>query len=73
MENRLAQLQRLAIAPSQLQAATKVRRRVSLQDDIYPKLKEAATRQNKPMTQLVNEAIKAYLQASSDSQSPPNR
>ena len=42
-------------------AASKVRRRITLPDAIYSRLKEASTSQGKPMTQLVNEAIEAYL------------
>lgn len=42
-------------------AAGKVRRRITLQDQVYSRLKEAAAHQGKPMTQLVNEAIEAYL------------
>ena len=48
-------------------AASKVRRRISLQEEVYSKLKEAAARQGKPMTELVTEAIVAYLQGQSDS------
>lgn len=43
-------------------ANNKLRRRISLADDVYLQLREAATNQGKPMTQLANEAIKAYLQ-----------
>lgn len=43
----------------------KLRRRISIQDEVYTRLKEAATRQGKPMSHLVNEAILAYLQADS--------
>jgi sulfite reductase (ferredoxin) len=42
-------------------AAGKTRRRISLQDEVYERLKEAAARQGKPMTKLVSEAIEAYL------------
>ncbi|NDJ24774.1 sulfite reductase, ferredoxin dependent [Nostoc sp. B(2019)] len=52
--------QEVAIANTTI-ATGKSRRRVSLQDDIYIKVKEAATRQGKPMTQLVNEAVEIYL------------
>ena len=41
--------------------ASKARRRISVRDDIYEQLKETATRQGKPLTQMVNEAIEAYL------------
>lgn len=41
----------------------KVRRRVSIKDEVYERLKAAALSQNKPITQIVNEAIEAYLQA----------
>lgn len=40
----------------------KSRRRVSLKDDLYLKVKEAAQLQGRPMTELVNEAIEAYFQ-----------
>ncbi|MBE9035426.1 sulfite reductase, ferredoxin dependent [aff. Roholtiella sp. LEGE 12411] len=52
--------QEVAIANTTI-ATGKARRRVSLQDDIYIKVKETATRQGKPMTQLVNEAVEIYL------------
>ena len=39
----------------------KTRRRIGLQDEVYQRLKEAATRQGKPMNKLVTEAIEAYL------------
>jgi sulfite reductase (ferredoxin) len=42
-------------------AASKTRRRVSLQDEVYNKLKEAAQQHGKSMTQLVNEALTDYL------------
>ena len=42
-------------------AAGKVRRRISLQEEVYGRLKEAADRSGKPMTQLLNEAIDTYL------------
>lgn len=48
-------------------ASGKGRRRISVQDGVYEQLKATATRQGKPLTQVVNEAIEAYLQAQSDS------
>jgi sulfite reductase (ferredoxin) len=42
-------------------AASKGRRRVSVRDGVYERIKETATRQGKPLTQVVNEAIEAYL------------
>jgi sulfite reductase (ferredoxin) len=42
-------------------SASQVRRRISLREDVYTKLKAAAAQQGKPMTQLVNEAIDTYL------------
>lgn len=42
-------------------AASKTRRRITLQDEVYNKLKETAQSQGKPMTQLVNEALTDYL------------
>ncbi len=41
--------------------AKKLRHRVTVKDDVYSKLKEASESQGKPMTDMVNEAIKAYL------------
>lgn len=42
--------------------AKKLRHRVSVKDDIYDKLKQASESQGKPMTDLVNEALKAYFE-----------
>ena len=42
-------------------SAVKLRRRISLRDEVYGRLKATAARQGKPMTQLVNEVIEAYL------------
>jgi sulfite reductase (ferredoxin) len=44
-------------------ATNKSRRRLSLNDDVYFKLKAAATSQGKSMTQIANAAIEAYLKA----------
>ncbi len=41
--------------------AKKLRHRVTVKDDLYSKLKQASESQGKPMTDMVNEAIKAYL------------
>lgn len=41
--------------------AAKVRRRISVRDEIYSELKDEAARQGKPITQLATEAISAYL------------
>lgn len=43
------------------------RNRVSVKDSVYSKLKVAALTQGKPISQVVNEALEAYLQAQSDS------
>ena len=43
-------------------ASSKSRHRVSIQDDIYLKLKAAATSQGKPMSELVNKALEAYFE-----------
>ena len=43
-------------------ASSKGRHRVSIQDDIYVKLKAAATRQGKPMSELVNKALETYFE-----------
>ncbi|HLO50523.1 MAG TPA: sulfite reductase, ferredoxin dependent [Kamptonema sp.] len=42
-------------------ATGKVRRRISVRDEIYNELKDEAARQGKPITQLATEAISAYL------------
>ena len=41
----------------------KLRHRVTVRDEVYDKLKQASENQGKPMTEMVNEAIKAYLGA----------
>lgn len=41
--------------------AKKLRHRVTVRDDVYSKLKQASQTQGKPMTEMVNEALKAYL------------
>jgi sulfite reductase (ferredoxin) len=43
-------------------ATNKSRHRISIQNDTYDKLKAAATRQGKPMSELVNAAVEVYLQ-----------
>ncbi|MBD2335493.1 sulfite reductase, ferredoxin dependent [Calothrix sp. FACHB-156] len=43
-------------------ATYKTRRRVSLQHEVYDRLKAAATSQGRPMTELVHEALEAYFQ-----------
>lgn len=47
---------------------TKIRRRVTVRDDVYQRLKEAAARTGKPVVELATEAIEAYLNANSDAQ-----
>ena len=42
-------------------ASNKSRHRISIQDEIYAKLKATAMSQNKPMSDLVNAAVEAYL------------
>lgn len=44
-------------------ADKKIRRRISVGDEIYNRLKEASTSTGKPLTQLATEAIDAYLKA----------
>ncbi|MBW4695418.1 MAG: sulfite reductase, ferredoxin dependent [Lyngbya sp. HA4199-MV5] len=44
-----------------LKAASKTRRRVTIQEDVYTRLQEAALREGKPASQLANAAIAAYL------------
>jgi sulfite reductase (ferredoxin) len=41
---------------------SKSRHRVSIRDEVYIQLKQAATAQNRPMTELVNEALAAYFE-----------
>ncbi|MBE9005726.1 sulfite reductase, ferredoxin dependent [Fortiea sp. LEGE XX443] len=43
-------------------APSRSRPRISLYDEVYSKLKETATSQGKSMTEVVNEALKIYLQ-----------
>jgi sulfite reductase (ferredoxin) len=43
-------------------APSRSRSRISLYDEVYTKLKETATSEGKSMTEIVNEALKAYLQ-----------
>jgi sulfite reductase (ferredoxin) len=43
--------------------AKKLRHRVTVKDEVYSKLKQASESRGKPMTEMVNEAIKAYLEA----------
>lgn len=43
--------------------AKKLRHRVTVRDEVYSKLKQASESRGKPMTEMVNEAIKAYLEA----------
>jgi sulfite reductase (ferredoxin) len=43
--------------------AKKLRHRVTVRDEVYSKLKQASESKGKPMTEMVNEAIKAYLEA----------
>ncbi len=47
--------------PEEVVSTSKYRHRVSLHDDIYLQLKQTSERVNKPMTQLVNEALATYL------------
>ncbi|HLP87702.1 MAG TPA: sulfite reductase, ferredoxin dependent [Nostocaceae cyanobacterium] len=49
--------------PETDQDVIKSRRRVSLRDDIYRKVKETAQNQGRPMTELVNEALEKYFQS----------
>ena len=44
-----------------LKAAGKLRRRVTLQEDVYARLQAAALREGKPASQLANAALTAYL------------
>ncbi|MEH2250749.1 sulfite reductase, ferredoxin dependent [Nostoc sp.] len=48
--------------PQTADSASKSRHRVNLKAEVYTKLKEVAQSQDKPMTQLVTEALEAYFQ-----------
>ena len=47
--------------PKSTTIAKKLRHRVTVRDDVYSKLKQASEDKGKPMTDMVNEALKAYL------------
>ncbi len=47
--------------PSTLKTANKARRRITIQEDVYTRLQEAALREGQPASQLANAAIAAYL------------
>jgi sulfite reductase (ferredoxin) len=44
-------------------AATKIRRRVTVREDVYTRLQEAALKQGKPISHLATEAITTYLES----------
>jgi sulfite reductase (ferredoxin) len=44
-------------------SSSKSRHRVSIRDEVYTKLKAAANSQDRPMTELVNEALEAYFES----------
>jgi sulfite reductase (ferredoxin) len=46
--------------------ATRVRRRVTVQEATYTRLQEAALHEGKPISQIANEAIEAYLEKLKD-------
>ncbi|OKH38995.1 sulfite reductase, ferredoxin dependent [[Phormidium ambiguum] IAM M-71] len=54
-------------APTTSTAPNKIRRRISVRDDVYDRLKQTAARQGKPLVQLATEAIEAYLKENGDS------
>jgi sulfite reductase (ferredoxin) len=49
--------------PGTSATSTKSRHRVSLRDNYYSQLKEVAEKQNRPMTDLVHEALEKYFQS----------
>ena len=53
----------LAVSAPELKASAtaKIRRRVTIREDIYAQLQAAALRDGKPVSQLANAAIEAYL------------
>ncbi|HEY9302239.1 MAG TPA: sulfite reductase, ferredoxin dependent, partial [Phormidium sp.] len=54
-------------ATTQGTAPNKIRRRISVRDDVYDLLKQTAARQGKPLVQLATEAIEAYLKENGNS------
>ena len=54
-------------ATTESTAPNKIRRRISVRDDVYDRLKQTAARQGKPLVQLATEAIEAYLKENGDS------
>jgi sulfite reductase (ferredoxin) len=48
--------------PGDPTSSGKSRHRISLRDDFYAQLKETAEKQERPMTDLVHEALEAYFQ-----------
>lgn len=56
----------IVITPGTAIAPPKIRRRITVRDDVYIRLKEAASRQGKPVVELATAAIEAYLKANSD-------
>ena len=48
--------------PGDPTSSGKYRHRVSLRDDFYAQLKETAEKQERPMTDLVHEALEKYFQ-----------
>lgn len=57
----------VAVTPS------KSRHRIGVRDDVYDRLKAAATAQGKSMTEIVNAAIEAYLESSQGGESSESR
>ncbi|BAZ53608.1 sulfite reductase, ferredoxin dependent [Nostoc sp. NIES-4103] len=55
------QAQVTALVAKIITAPSRGRHRISIHDDVYHKLKETATSQGKPMSELVNEALRIYL------------
>ncbi|MFB2879013.1 sulfite reductase, ferredoxin dependent [Floridanema aerugineum] len=54
-------------ATTESKTPNKIRRRISVRDDVYDRLKQTAARQGKPLVQLATEAIEAYLKENADS------
>lgn len=55
------QLETIAVTEAAVLSSGKPRYRVGIRDGVYDRLKATAVEQGKPMTEIVNEAIEAYL------------
>ncbi len=60
------------VSPDQGTATSKIRRRVTIQEDIYARLQAAAVREGKPVSSLANAAIESYLHSLNQANSNPD-